>query len=72
MSDTTWRDDYGDAEGLASVLDSELQSEEVRHGHYALGTTLSSAATALREQAARIAELEALLTTPEQEPTNEQ
>ena len=58
MSDITWKDTYGDAEGLAHHLDQQ-EAVNAKIGHYGTATALSNAATALRGQTERIAELEA-------------
>lgn len=58
MSDTTWRDEYGDAEGMACTLDI-WSRVFAKQGNYGQATDMNAAATALREQANRIAELEA-------------
>lgn len=60
MSDITWRDAYDDAEGLAEELDV-LEAFLVRQGGYSPAQHVRVAAQVLREQAERIAELEAML-----------
>lgn len=58
MSDITWKDEYGDAEGLACTLDI-WGNVLAKQGSYGAATDTRAAATALREQAERIDALEA-------------
>jgi len=58
MSDLTWRDEFGDAEGLADAL-MEDQKDLIARGFYGAAGRVQSAADALRDQVAEIEKLKA-------------
>lgn len=65
MSDLTWKDAYGDAEGLACALETAARTEAF-DGYDADAGNLEAAAAALREQAEEIERLRADLQGAEQ------
>lgn len=56
MSDITWKDQYGDAEGMAESME-RCSQDAVHLGVYDAASDCTHAATALREQAAEIERL---------------